>query len=196
MRTMIFHSLLSVAGATSLYLIGCGSTDSSVGSYQGAIQGHTCEVDGATSEAADGPESCTCMSGRWSCTATSPTAATSDEPCAPGDTKPASDGCNTCHCDGEGNWSCSQQACGRHSTTGMSKGHSGPPDDAAPMAPSTGMCCCCGSDASSEPDGGGGSGMGGAMGASGASGIGGSPSAGGGMGMSGAPAGGATISLR
>jgi hypothetical protein len=31
--------------------------------------------------------------------------------CQEGDTRPASDGCNTCSCDAEGNWACTEMAC-------------------------------------------------------------------------------------
>ena len=34
------------------------------------------------------------------------------EVCEPGDTQPADDGCNTCHCDDGGGWSCTEIACG------------------------------------------------------------------------------------
>ncbi len=33
------------------------------------------------------------------------------EPCTPGDTRPADDGCNTCFCDDDGSWACTEMGC-------------------------------------------------------------------------------------
>ncbi len=32
--------------------------------------------------------------------------------CSAGDTKPADDGCNSCTCDENGNWGCTEMGCG------------------------------------------------------------------------------------
>jgi len=52
--------------------------------------------------------------------------------CSDGDTKPADDGCNTCTCDENGNWACTEMACVAPSDAGAeqcSAGDTKPADD-------------------------------------------------------------------
>ena len=60
-----------------------------------------CDVD--CGEIEEAPPVCDCVDGE--CVAV-PT-----RECAPGEVRPADDGCNTCECDDEGQWACTELAC-------------------------------------------------------------------------------------
>jgi hypothetical protein len=51
---------------------------------------------------------CECTNGSWSCLGGPATPV-----CAPGETKAAGDGCNTCSCVGTGQWQCTRAPCGK-----------------------------------------------------------------------------------
>ena len=73
-----------------------------------------CE-DGATKDAEDGCNTCTCTDGGWACTeiACDPgnqAPNNSSASCTDGDTKDADDGCNSCTCS-DGYWACTERAC-------------------------------------------------------------------------------------
>ena len=66
-----------------------------------------CEA-GDTWDGDDECTACTCEDGEWACL---PTPCPPPE-CEAGDSRDAGDGCNTCTCDAEGNWACTEMACG------------------------------------------------------------------------------------
>jgi hypothetical protein len=85
---------------------GCGITDNNIGSVNGALNGDPCSDLGKPLKAATAGESCLCLnSGKANCVSLPST-------CEKGDKKEAADGCNSCVCDEQGLWACTEMACG------------------------------------------------------------------------------------
>ena len=85
--------------------------------------GGTCE-DGDTKLADDGCNTCECVDGKFACTeiacgegsasGSGTTTSAGDDglpPCEPGDEMVAPDGCNTCSCNQQSEWECTDLAC-------------------------------------------------------------------------------------
>ena len=106
MHAFTHLSLLLAGSAAGFTLVGCGMTDSRVGSLLGAVQGQACADEGAASEAMDGCNACTCVNGAWACSSNP-----CDEPCTPEVAELAPDGCNSCSCDEDGRWVCTRALC-------------------------------------------------------------------------------------
>jgi hypothetical protein len=92
----------------------CGGTaETNDGSNSGAIEpGKACPELGATREAADGCNSCTCTESGWACT----DAACSTQECVDGESGSSPDGCNTCSCI-DGAWACTERDCATEQCT-------------------------------------------------------------------------------
>src|SRR3954470_17397859 len=94
--------LSSVAFVGVGAVAGCGHSDTSVGTYQGPVQGDVCASAGTTQTTKDGCNVCQCGSARrWDCSNKACSGA-----CNAGDSKRASDGCNTCTCQSDGTFAC------------------------------------------------------------------------------------------
>src|SRR5216684_2699284 len=109
MRKCNVWGWLSAAGLVGMSVgAGCGGS-TSVGEFNGAVEGNPCNPIGSTSNASDGCNTCTCGSdGNWGCTkkACGGGAGGSSDggaTCKTGDTKLADDGCNNCSCT-NGQW--------------------------------------------------------------------------------------------
>lgn len=72
------------------------------------IPGGTCSEEGATADADDGCNTCTCSEGAWSCTEADCNPA--PEACVEGESRPAGDDCNICTCI-NGSWGCTLIFC-------------------------------------------------------------------------------------
>jgi hypothetical protein len=101
-------SALFVSGALAVgAMMGCGSTDSSVGGQSSAVNGATCNKVDDVQPAKDGCNTCSCSAtGKWVCSTIA-----CEGQCKSGETKPAGDGCNTCGCGTDGRWACTAKAC-------------------------------------------------------------------------------------
>ncbi len=101
-----------------LGLAGC-EEDLPIGSQDPSIDGEgDCSEPGATREADDGCNTCTCTEDRvWSCTEVD-----CEPACERGDTRLADDGCNECTCLGDGSWYCTEDpACVVECTAGETR---------------------------------------------------------------------------
>lgn len=62
--------------------------------------------------------------------------------CEDGDTKPADDGCNTCVCDENGDWACTEIACADEDTDGGDDSGMCEPGDGMPAPDGCNTCTC------------------------------------------------------
>lgn len=99
-------------------LVGCGE-DLPIGSQDLSIdEAEACSEPGATREADDGCNQCTCTEDHtWSCTE-----ADCEPACERSEERLADDGCNTCTCLGDGSWYCTEDpACTAECTAGETR---------------------------------------------------------------------------
>jgi hypothetical protein len=111
---------LSAAGLVGMSVAAACGGSTSVGEFNGAVEGKPCSPVGSTSNASDGCNTCTCGSdGNWGCTkkacggssGSGVGGSSGGVTCQAGATKLADDGCNNCSCTQDGQWACTLLAC-------------------------------------------------------------------------------------
>jgi Pacifastin inhibitor (LCMII) len=121
MRTSAVWGWLSMVGLVGVSVAaGCsGSSNPSVGEYNGGVEGQSCSPVGQTSNSSDGCNTCTCGSdNKLACTKKACGGGSGGSngtgggtTCKEGDKMAAADGCNTCTCTPSGDWACTLLGC-------------------------------------------------------------------------------------